>query len=156
MEEIIMRLHNVVQLPTEQEVEEAKLSSRTLSKYADADRVQLSIKGSNNESDELVLPGHALQLLLDVLSEMSRGNAISIMPIHAELSTQDAANILNVSRPFLVGLLEKGVIDFHKVGTHRRVLAKDVIEYKQKTDVERMTALDKLTEESQKLGMGYE
>ncbi len=151
-----MSLSNVVQLPTDQEVEEAKLSSRTLSKYADADRVQLSIKGSNNESDELVLPGHALQLLLDVLSEMSRGNAISIMPIHAELSTQDAANILNVSRPFLVGLLEKGDIDFHKVGTHRRVLAKDVIEYKQQIDAERMTALDKLTEESQKLGMGYE
>lgn len=151
-----MSSSNVVQLPTDQEVEEAKISSRTLSKYADADRVQLSIKGSNNESDELVLPGHALQLLLGVLSEMSRGNAISIMPIHAELSTQDAANILNVSRPFLVGLLEKGDIDFHKVGTHRRVLAKDVIEYKQQIDAERMTALDKLTEESQKLGMGYE
>lgn len=147
---------NVVQLPTEQEVEEAKLSSRTLSKYADADRVQLSIKGSNDQSDELVLPGHALQLLLDVLSEMSRGNAISIMPIHAELSTQDAANILNVSRPFLVGLLEKGKINFHKVGTHRRVLAKDVIDYKQLIDNEKMGALDKLTEESQKLGMGYE
>jgi len=151
-----MSSSNVVQLPTDQEVEEAKISSRTLSKYADADRVQLSIKGSNNESDELVLPGHALQLLLDVLSEMSRGNAISIMPIHAELSTQDAANFLNVSRPFLVGLLEKGDIHFHKVGTHRRVLAKDVIEYKQQIDAERMETLDKLTEESQKLGMGYE
>ncbi len=80
--------NNVVQLPTDQEVEEAKLSSRTLSKYADADRVQLSIKGSNNQSDEFVLPGHALQLLLDVLSEMSRGNAIGIMPIHAELSVK--------------------------------------------------------------------
>ncbi len=147
--------NNVVQLPTDQEVEEAKLSSRTLSKYADADRVQLSIKGSNNQSDELVLPGHALQLLLDVLSEMSRGNAIGIMPIHAELSTQDAANILNVSRPFLVGLLEKGEIDFHKVGTHRRVLAKDVIAYKQQIDAKRVSALDKLTEESQRLGMGY-
>lgn len=145
-----------MQLPTDQEVEEAKLSSRTLSKYADADRVQLSIKGSNNQSDELVLPGHALQLLLDVLSEMSQGNAIGIMPIHAELSTQDAANILNVSRPFLVGLLENGDIPFHKVGTHRRVLAKDVIEYKQRIDTERMATLDKLTEESQKLGMGYE
>lgn len=147
---------NVVQLPTDQEVEEAKVSSRTLSKYADADRVQLSIKGSNNESDELILPGHALQLLLDVLSEMSRGNAISIMPIHAELSTQEAANILNVSRPFLVGLLENKQIPFHKVGTHRRVFAKDVIEYKQRIDADRVAALDKLAEESQKLGMGYE
>lgn len=151
-----MSSSNVVQLPTDQEVEEAKLSCRTLSKYADVDRVQLSIKGSNNESDELVLPGHALQLLLDVLSEMSRGNAISIMPIHTELSTQDAANILNVSRPFLVGLLENEDIPFHKVGTHRRVLAKDVLEYKQRIDAERMATLDKLTEVSQKLGMGYE
>lgn len=149
-------LSNVVQLPTDQEVEEAKLSSRTLSKYADADRVQLSIKGSNNECDDLVLPGHALQLLLDVLSEMSRGNAISIMPIHAELSTQEAANILNVSRPFLVGLLESEQIPFHKVGTHRRVFAKDVIEYKQRIDTDRNMTLDKLAEESQKLGMGYE
>lgn len=150
------RSSNVVQLPTEQEVEEAKLSSRTLSKYADADRVQLSIKGSNNETDEIVLPGHALQLLLDVLSEMSRGNAISIMPVHAELSTQEAANILNVSRPFLVGLLDKGEINFRKVGSHRRVLAKDLIEYKQTIDSNRITTLDQLTEESQKLGMGYE
>jgi excisionase family DNA binding protein len=124
-----------------------------LSRYANADRVQLSIKGSNNQSDELVLSGHALQLLLDVLSEMSRGNAISIMPIHAELSTQEAANMLNVSRPFLVGLLEKGKINFHKVGTHRRVLAKDVINYKQQIDAERTATLDRLTEESQKLGM---
>ncbi len=148
--------NNVVQIPTAQEIEEAKLSSRTLSKYADADRVHLSIKGSNDQSDELVLPGHALQLLLDVLSEMSRGNAIGIMPIHAELSTQDAANILNVSRPFLVGLLEKGEIDFHKVGTHRRVLAKNVFDYKQRIDTERMATLDQLAVESQKLGMGYE
>ena len=148
--------NNVVQLPTNQDVEAAKLSSRTLSKYADADRVQLSIKGSNNQSDELVLPGPALQLLLDILSEMSRGNAISIMPIHAELSTQDAANILNVSRPFLVKLLDDGVIPHHKVGAHRRVFAKDIVEYKQKIDSDRQQTLDKLTALSQDLNMGYE
>ena len=133
---------NVVRLPTKKEIEEAKLSSRTLSEYADAERVKLSIEGSNNESDELILPGHALQLLLDVLSEMSQGNAISIMPIHAELSTQEAANILNVSRPFLVSLLEKGEIEHRKVGTHRRVLAKNVFDYKQRIDDERSAALD--------------
>ena len=151
-----MAASSVVQLPTTQDVEEAKASSRTLAKYSDAERVQLSIKGSNSESDELILPGHALQLLLDILSEMSRGNAISVMPVHAELSTQDAANILNVSRPFLVGLLNEGVIAHHKVGSHRRVLAKDIIEYKQRIDSERKDSLDALSLLSQELDMGYE
>jgi excisionase family DNA binding protein len=82
--------------------------------------VQLAIRGSNGESDDLVLPGHVLQIVLDVLSEMSKGNAISLIPHHQELSTQEAANLLNVSRPFLVGLLEKGGIPFRKVGAHRR------------------------------------
>ncbi len=151
-----MTASNVVQLPTSQEVEEAKASSRTLAKYAAAERVQLSIKSSNGENDELILPGYALQLLLDILSEMSRGNAISIMPVHAELSTQEAANILNVSRPFLVGLLDDGIIPHRKVGAHRRVLAKDVIDYKQQIDAKRMESLNTLTAESQDLGMGYD
>lgn len=151
-----MARSNVVQLPTTQDVEAAKRSSRTLAKYSDAERVQLSIRGSNNEHDELVLPGSALNLLLDILSEMSRGNAISIMPVHAELSTQEAATILNVSRPFLVGLLEEGAMPHRKVGAHRRVLAKDVIAYKQQIDAKRLDALDALTAESQDLGMGYD
>ena len=73
-----MSAQKIVHLPTAAEVEEAKLSSRTLSKYADVDRVQLSLRGSNGESDELVLPGHVLQILLDVLAEGSQGNAISL------------------------------------------------------------------------------
>ena len=147
--------NNLIQLPTEQDVEQAKQSSRTLSKYANADRVHLNIKGSNNETDELVLPGHVVQLLLDILSEMAQGNAIRIMPIHAELSTQEAANMLNVSRPHLVKLLDQGDIPCHKVGTHRRVRAQHLIDYKQCVDKQRHTALDELTELSQKLGMGY-
>lgn len=147
---------NIVRLPTNQDVETAKLSSRTLSKYADADRVLLSIKGSNDEQDDLVLPGHAVELLLDILSEMSRGNAISILPIHTELSTQEAATLLNVSRPFLVKLLDSKQIPHHKVGSHRRVFAKDVINYKQQIDIDRQESLDQLASLSQELGMGYE
>ena len=149
-------INNVLQLPTNEEIEKAKSSSRTLSKYADADEIKISIKNAINDSEELELSGHVVQLLLNVLSEMSKGNAISIMPIHAELSTQEASNILNVSRPFLIGLLEKGKLPFHKVGTHRRVYAKDVVDYKQQIDADRLSTLEKLTEESQKLGMGYE
>ncbi|MDX1695986.1 MAG: hypothetical protein R3208_19630 [Ketobacteraceae bacterium] len=64
-----MSAENIVHLPTPGDIEQAKISSRTLSKYANADRVQLSLRGSNGETDELVLPGHILQILLNVLSE---------------------------------------------------------------------------------------
>jgi excisionase family DNA binding protein len=136
-------------------MEEAKASSRTLAKYADADRVHMTLRGSNGESDELVLPGHVLQMLLTVLSEMSQGNAISLIPRHQELSTQEAASLLNVSRPFLVGLLEKGEIPHHKVGSHRRVRLEDVLAYKENVDRQRIDALDRLTELSQREDMGY-
>lgn len=150
-----MSVQKIVRLPTPADVEQAKISSRTLSKYADVDRVQLAIRGCNGESDDLVLPGHVLQILLDVLSEMSKGNAISLIPHHQELSTQEAANLLNVSRPFLVGLLEKGEIPFRKVGAHRRVLLRDVLGYKESTDILRAQALDDLAALSQGEGMGY-
>lgn len=150
-----MSAQKIVHMPTEAEVEQAKLSSRTLSKYADVDRVQLALRGSNGESDDLLLPGHVLQILLDVLSEMSQGNAISLIPYQQEISTQEAANLLNVSRPFLVRLLEDGEIPFRKVGTHRRVLLKDVMVYKEQTDQKRNQALDELASLSQRENMGY-
>ena len=115
----------------------------------------MSLRGSNGETDELVLPGHVIQILLGVLSEMSRGNAISLIPHHQELSTQEAANLLNVSRPYLIGLLEKGDIPFRKVGAHRRVLLTDVLTYKENVDQQRRETLAELTALSQDEGMGY-
>lgn len=150
-----MSAQKIVPLPTQAEVEQAKVSSRTLSKYADVDRVQLALRGSNGESDDIVLPGHVLQVLLDVLSQMSQGNAISLVPYRQEISTQDAANLLNVSRPFLVGLLEKNEIPYRKVGAHRRVLLNDVLAYKERTDQHRVQVLDELTAMSQREDMGY-
>lgn len=150
-----MSARKIVHLPTPAEVEQAKLSSRTLSKYTNADRVQLSLRGSNGESDEMVLPGHVLQILLDVLSEMSQGNAVSLIPYHQEISTQDAANLLNVSRPFLVRSLEEGKIPFRKVGSHRRVKLQDLLAYKEAIDQERKRTLDDLAQLSQDQGMGY-
>ena len=150
-----MNATRIAHVPTPQEVEQAKASSRTLSKYATADRVQLSLRASNGEADDLILPGHVLQILLDVLAEMANGNAISLMPLHQELSTQEAANLLNVSRPFLVGLLEQNRIPFRKVGVHRRVLLRDVLAYKEQIDAERHKALDELSALSQQEQMGY-
>lgn len=151
-----MTLSNVVHLPTAQEAEEAKITSRALSKYAHNERLHLKIASNNNESEDLILPGYAINLLLVMLTEMSKGNAITVMPIHAELSTQETAELLNVSRPHLVDLLEQGKIPFRKVGTHRRVLANDVFDYKQRIDEARLKALDDLAAQAQELGMGYE
>lgn len=151
-----MTLSNVVHLPTAQEAEEAKITSRALSKYAHNERLHLKIASNNNESEDLILPGYAINLLLAMLTEMSKGNALTVMPIHAELSTQETAELLNVSRPHLVDLLEQGKIPFRKVGTHRRVLANDVFDYKQRIDAARLKALDDLAAQAQELGMGYE
>lgn len=148
-------IQNVVHLPTKPEIEAAKQSSRMLSKYADADRVQLTLRANNGAAEDLVLPGQVMQLLLDIVSEMAKGNAISLVPIHHELSTQEAANLLNVSRPHLVSLLEKGELPHRKVGAHRRVLASDVLAYKENLLAQRSQALDELTALSQEMGMGY-
>ena len=93
--------------------------------------------------------------LRQLLTEIGQGNAVSIIPIHAELTTQEAADVLNVSRPFLVQLLEKGDMPSHKIGTHRRVRYQDVIAYKKRIDAERRKALDELAAQAQELGMGY-
>lgn len=150
-----MQADKITQLPSPEEIQQAKESSRTLSRYAAMDRVQMTLKGSEGEVDEMILPGKVMQLLLDVLAEMSKGNAISLIPHHQEVSTQEAANLLNVSRPFLVGLLEKGEIPFRKVGSHRRVLLADVLTYKERIEQQRYQALEELADLSQQQDMGY-
>lgn len=148
-----------VHLPTTFEVEQAKESSRKLSKYMNVDHITLSVSSSDGEEDgekdEFIMPRHTLQLLLNVLSEISKGNAVSLVPHHQDLSTQEAANIVNVSRPFFVKLLKNNVIPFRTIGSHRRVLLRDVITYKHDIDRNRMTVLDELTKFSQEEGLGY-
>lgn len=152
---ILNNVRTDIELPTEIEAEEAKIASRNLSKYSNEERLHIKIYKSSNEVDDLVLPGYALDIILDILVEVSNGNAIGIIPIHTELTTQEAADILNVSRPYLVSLLEDKKIPFRKVGTHRRVLAKDLLDYKKEANKECLKALEELTDLSQECDMGY-
>lgn len=99
------------------------------------------------------LPEPARSLLLQILEEMERGNAVSVVAIGQELSTQQAAEIVGVSRPFFVKLLEAGKLPFHLAGSHRRVYLRDVLEFKTARDRERLASLDRMGEAMEEAGV---
>lgn len=114
-------------------------------------RVQLLHDGEPGEV--LAVPAPAMQLLADILAEMAQGNAVTVTPIHEEITTQQAADLLNVSRPFFVQLLDEGEIPFRKVGTRRRVRLQDILAYKRDLYEKRLQTLNELTAYDQALGL---
>lgn len=139
-------------VPTPEDATLAADSSRILSALAaDNGAFRVHLDGGQ----VLTLPRAVKGLLALLLTEMSQGNAVTLIPIHAEMTTQEAADYLNVSRPYLVKLLEEGDIAYHKVGSHRRVRFQDLKAYKDRLAVERSKTLDDLTALSQDLGLGY-
>jgi len=92
-------------------------------------------------------------LLGQIVSQLTHGNAVRVASIHEELTTQEAADILNVSRPYLIKLLEEGTIPFVKTGTHRRIRFNDLMEYKRYRDVERTRAINEIAQFSQDAGL---
>ncbi len=104
---------------------------------------------------EIELPPRAVALLMDILKEMAAGHAVTLVSVQNELTTQEAADLLNVSRPYLVSLLEQNKIPCRKVGSKRRVRTEDVLVYKANIENKRLAVLDELADEAQKLKMGY-
>ncbi|MEU4540957.1 helix-turn-helix domain-containing protein [Streptosporangium sp. NPDC023825] len=94
-----------------------------------------------------------MSLLACILTQAAEGRGVSVIPSHAELTTQQAADILNVSRPYLIGLLESGAIPYRMVGKHHRITAEDLMEYKRRDDLKRRTAADDLAALGQELGL---
>lgn len=143
-------------VPTAQDAAIAREASRMLAPYVEhLESLRFQVGEEKKVTQKLLLPATAVRLLLDLLTEMAAGNAITLIPVHAQLTTQQAADVLNVSRPFLVSLLEQGKIPHVKVGTHRRILFEDLMRYKKDIDRERQKALDELIRESEKLNIGY-
>jgi excisionase family DNA binding protein len=145
--------------PSAADTKLAQESSRKLAKLLGTKKkkTELQLRIQSDSAEETVaVPVSAFRLLTDILTEMAQGNAVTLIPVHAELTTQQAADLLNVSRPYLIDLIEKGLLPHRKVGTHRRVLFQDLMAYKQKTDAARLKALEELSALDQELGgMGY-
>jgi excisionase family DNA binding protein len=112
-----------------------------------------SIKVVGATGEEIELPESILTLLRQAVQVLARGDAVSIVPVHKELTTQQAADLLNISRQYLIRVLDRREIPFHKVGTHRRLAFSDVMKYKQRRDAEHRHSFDTLTQLSQELGL---
>ncbi|HET6883514.1 MAG TPA: excisionase family DNA-binding protein [Pirellulales bacterium] len=140
--------------PTEADTRLAAESSRRLLRLVRRRRRSLKVRVEQDE-EAIAIPMSAVRLLTDILTEMAKGNAVTLVPIDAELTTQQAAELVNVSRPFLIEQLENGTIPFRKVGTHRRVLFRDLMAYKQSIDQRRLHALDELSALDQHHKLGY-
>jgi len=137
-------------IPSDSEVELARNSSRILASLnlKKIEVVDISLETGNHPHSSVTLPLSAFKLLINILTQMAEGNAVTLIPVHAELTTQEAADLLNVSRPFLIRLLEEKKIPFRKVGTRRRVLFQDLMDYKGKIDAARRKTLNELANEA--------
>ena len=143
-----------VGLPSEVEAKIAKETSRLLaSRLKKGAPMQLRILDSHAPQPTVKLPAPAVGLLLRILEEMARGNAVTIIPVHAELTTQEAADMLHISRPSLIQLLDAGKIEYRRVGTHRRVRLEALVKYQRVAEEARRAALDELAAYDQELGI---
>ena len=142
--------------PTEADARQARESLQRISDILTSGMSDLSIRIQNDEQTgaDIILPASVLRLLKDILAEMAQGHAVALLPVQAELTTQQAADLLNVSRPYLIRLLEDSKIPFRLVGQHRRVRFDDLLAYRHK-DEDRRRIADELTADAQELGMGY-
>jgi excisionase family DNA binding protein len=138
--------------PTSDEIEAAGVAARALANAAKGRKLRVSDESGESEAS-VELPASLFKTLIKVLAQIGNGNTVAVIPIQAELTTQQAADLLNVSRPHLIKLLEQEAIQHHMVGTHRRVRAKDLLNYKAKTDQQREAALGRIAEIDEKLGL---
>lgn len=139
--------------PSDEEMKIAAESSQLLAAIIGSGK-EARIRVVDGDQD-ITVPVSAMRMLVDILAHMAKGEAMTLIPQDAELTTQQAADFLNVSRPYFVKFLEEGKLIFHKVGSHRRVFFKDLVAYKEQSMGERRKALDELAAQAQDLKMGY-
>lgn len=141
---------------TEQAAHAAELLEAHLAGHGDAvASLLLHIADQPNDQQPIVLPIPAVDLLREILAELAKGNVVTVAAAHSELTSQQAADLLNVSRPYLVGLLDRRAMPFRRVGNRRRVRLDDVLAYRRRDEMRRQQLLDELTAEAEHLGLDY-
>ena len=148
------RPHTDPIIPSDQDAMLAKAARLTLERSEALDKaLHVQINAVGHEVATLDLPPVVTRLLMDVLRETAAGNAVTLVPVEAEITTQQAADLLNVSRPFLVGLVDNGTLPARMVGKHRRLPLRDVLAYKADHFAKRSKVLDELVTYDQELGL---
>ena len=146
-----------VNLPSPEEAAIAKASGRALSGIIETKAASqpLLITDADGIARSVEIPVSALRFLVDVLTELGEGNTIKLVPVHAELTTQEGADLLNISRPTFIKLLDDGKIPFSTTGNRRKVKYVDVRAYQEKLETARLASLEALGALDQELGLGY-
>ncbi len=143
--------------PTQQDAKLARESSAALAplmRDADANRLpHILVRTEDNREADIALPASVLRLILGALQEMGKGNAVTLLPLQAELTTQQAADMMRVSRPSLIKMLDDGKLPFRKIGAHRRILYSDVLSYIQTEHARRTSVMEELVAETERLGL---
>ena len=138
----------------EEETLSAKELSRNLTGLLNGgERLTLHLTNQTGQSLETTINTSAIKLLARILTTLAEGHKVALIPMESELTTQEAAEIMGVSRPYVVGLLEKGNIPFRKIGTHRRIKLQDLMEFSKRNQEARQKGVQELTEHNEALGL---
>lgn len=141
------------QLPTEDEIAQAKEASRQLARLLPGDQGPLRLVTDNNQHEMISIPPGAVRLFMDVLTQLGQGRGVTILPEKVELTTQEVADYLNVSRPYVVKLIDSKKLPARLVGTRRRVAFEDLVKFDEEDRKGRRAALDEIAKIDQELGL---
>jgi excisionase family DNA binding protein len=144
-------------VPTEADAQVARESVQQLGRILEMGgaETRFRFRPEGNAEQTVTLPLTAVRLLKDILDKMALGHGVTVVSLPDELSVQQAADLLNVTRPYLIGLLEEGKIPSRLEGNHRRIRLDDLLAYRRQDDAKRLEALGELVAQAQELGMGY-
>ena len=150
-------MNTATKLPTAEEIALAKLGSRELSAVMETngEAQKINVIDKSGKTHEVLIPSSALNMMIELLTQLGNGNSVSITPIHAELTTQEGAEMLNMSRPTFIKLLDSSEIPFSRTGNRRKVAYADLMEYKNRLEEKRLAALAELSALDQEMDMGY-